>query len=68
MSFIYIKYQDAKYGFGGKKRGNKRNNRESDADMSGYGKSNSKKPFGAGGKGKKPAQRPGKNKRQKMRN
>ncbi|XP_046407724.1 probable rRNA-processing protein EBP2 homolog [Ischnura elegans] len=54
------KYKDSKYGFGGKKRGKKSNTRESAADISDY-----KRPKKPGGK---PQGRPGKSKRQKMKN
>ncbi|XP_071443872.1 probable rRNA-processing protein EBP2 homolog [Hetaerina americana] len=55
------KYKDTKYGFGGKKRGKKANTRESAADMSDY-----RRPKKTGGK---PQQnRPGKTKRQKIKN
>ncbi|KAG8225304.1 hypothetical protein J437_LFUL001918 [Ladona fulva] len=54
------KKKDTRYGFGGKKRGMKTNTRESAADVSGY-----KRPPT---KGKPKPMRPGKSKRQKLKN
>ena len=59
--------KDEKFGFGGKKRGMKRNDKSSADDISGY-----KQPRKAGGKfagkkgGKPGKKRPGQGKRQKM--
>ena len=62
-------FKDKKFGFGGKKRGMKKNDKKSADDVSGF------KPFnkgGAGGQNKKnmkgKLKRPGKDKRQKIKN
>ena len=59
------KFKDEKFGFGGKKRGMKKNTNESSNDVSDY------KPFRAGGVSKKLGkgnQRPGKDRRKQMKN
>ncbi len=56
-------FKDKKFGFGGKKKGSKINNRKSTDDVSGFRHNRSRKP--GGGKGGK-SQRPGKNRRNKM--
>ena len=59
------KFKDEKFGFGGKKRGAKRNTKDSNNDMSEY------KPFRGAGMNKKLGkgnQRPGKDKRKQMKN
>ena len=59
--------KNKKFGFGGKKKDSKRNTKASSADVSDY-----RRPFKPGRKGKKGSQgqanRPGKNRRQKMKN
>ena len=56
-------FKDKKFGFGGKKKGSKINNRKSTDDVSGFRHNRPRKP--GGGKGGK-SQRPGKNRRNKM--
>ncbi|OCT84879.1 probable rRNA-processing protein EBP2 isoform X1 [Xenopus laevis] len=63
------RYKDQKFGFGGKKKGSKRNTKESYNDVSGFRGSvaHGKGPHRPGKKGGKNAnKRPGKNVRQKM--
>merc|ERR1712083_7685 len=61
-------FKDKKFGFGGKKRGMKKNDKKSADDVSSF------KPFNKGGSGpnkklgKGKLKRPGKDKRQKMKN
>ncbi|XP_059480603.1 probable rRNA-processing protein EBP2 homolog [Neocloeon triangulifer] len=57
--------KDKKYGFGGRKRGKKTNTRDSASDVFNTGKP-SGRPGGFKSKGKNQQQRPGKNRRQKM--
>ena len=60
-----------RYGYGGKKRGIKRNDASSSADMTGFSqRKNKDQTFTQGGRGSKAkgaAKRPGKQRRQQMR-
>ncbi|KAK4876233.1 hypothetical protein RN001_012655 [Aquatica leii] len=60
------KWRDQKFGFGGKKRNSKSNTKESSADLGDYGKAGKNRNNMKGSKGK--TQRPGKNRRNKIRN
>ncbi|XP_072275439.1 probable rRNA-processing protein EBP2 [Pyxicephalus adspersus] len=65
------KYKDQKFGFGGRKKGSKRNTKESFNDVSGFKASvaHGKGPHRPGSKGRKNAnKRPGKKVRQKIKN
>lgn len=60
--------KDEKYGFGGKKRGSKKNTADSSASMEGFSSRNISKSFGGkGAKSGKGASRPGKDRRQQKR-